>query len=216
MENGHLRVGTAQREHAIEILRNAAADDRITFDELETRVPQVLKATTRQDLAEVLGDLVAAADLVAALPAESSLGDGPGYAWDNPMIFRSVDRKGVYCTGEWEVPPFIEVQLTKGKAVLDFSRAVTRASVIDIELVGRRTTFLIVPDGWAVDGGHIPLTSLTGFTSLGIRSRPRKGCPLVVVRGGGVTVARLTAPSDIVKSDKHLAKGRPALPSRAD
>ena len=46
----HLRVGTAQRERALELIRNAAADERITFDELEGRVPRALGAVTRADL----------------------------------------------------------------------------------------------------------------------------------------------------------------------
>jgi len=63
MENGHLRVGTSQRENAVEILRNAAAEDRITFDELDARVEQALGARTRGELAEILSDLVPTTEL---------------------------------------------------------------------------------------------------------------------------------------------------------
>ncbi len=34
----HLRVGTAQRERALEVIRNAAADERITFAGAVARV----------------------------------------------------------------------------------------------------------------------------------------------------------------------------------
>ena len=54
----HLRVGTSQRERALAEIRNAAADERITFDELEGRVPRALGAVTRADLASVLEDLL--------------------------------------------------------------------------------------------------------------------------------------------------------------
>ncbi|WP_454226154.1 DUF1707 SHOCT-like domain-containing protein [Propioniciclava flava] len=41
--NGHLRVGTMQREQALEVLRNAAAEERLTFEELEGRVPRAAR-----------------------------------------------------------------------------------------------------------------------------------------------------------------------------
>lgn len=56
--DGHVRVGTVHRERALTELRNAAADDRITFDELDARVARALQAQTRDDLAGVLGDLL--------------------------------------------------------------------------------------------------------------------------------------------------------------
>ncbi|WP_432557490.1 DUF1707 SHOCT-like domain-containing protein [Granulicoccus sp. GXG6511] len=216
MTDGHLRVGTVQRENAVEILRNAAADDRITFDELDDRVAAAFQARTQQDLATVLGDLVPAADLERALTAVMPLRDGPGYAWDNPLIFESLDGRGIYLTGFWEVPPFLELRLARGKARVDFSRATTKAPVIDIEVVGQKPTYLFVPDGWAVDGQHMNATAWSGYTGMNVRTRPRRGCPRVIVRGTGMVVARAATPKDIARSDRHLAKGRPALPPAID
>ena len=63
--DGQLRVTRGQREHVIELLRNAAADGRLSFEELEARVPRADNAMVRADLAAVLVDLVPAAQLAA-------------------------------------------------------------------------------------------------------------------------------------------------------
>lgn len=57
-DNGHLRVSALQRDNAIAALRDAAADGRLTFAELEERVPKALAATLREELIAVLRDLV--------------------------------------------------------------------------------------------------------------------------------------------------------------
>lgn len=53
-----LRVTLRQRESVVQHLREAAADGRISFDELTTRLPVAMEAVTRADLYGVLGDLL--------------------------------------------------------------------------------------------------------------------------------------------------------------
>lgn len=55
--DGHLRASDAERDEVIEVLRQHAADGRLTLAEFEERVGEALAATTRADLAPVLRDL---------------------------------------------------------------------------------------------------------------------------------------------------------------
>lgn len=54
-----LRVGTAEREGAAQILGSAMADGRLTLAEYEERVDAVWKSSTRGELARVTDDLPA-------------------------------------------------------------------------------------------------------------------------------------------------------------
>lgn len=53
-----LRVGQVQRENAVSVLRDASSDGRLSFEELNERVPAALTAITRADLVRLLDDLV--------------------------------------------------------------------------------------------------------------------------------------------------------------
>ena len=97
----HLRVGTVQRERALELIRNAAADERITFDELEGRVPRALGAVTRADLVAVLEDLVPAAEVDAVVGLDAPIGEGPGYSWDDPLVLEGTGWKQLTVSGEF-------------------------------------------------------------------------------------------------------------------
>ncbi|QIK73361.1 DUF1707 domain-containing protein [Propioniciclava coleopterorum] len=153
LPDGHLRVTPAQREHALARLREAAADQRIRFEELEARTASVLEAVTRDDLAAPLYDLVPTADLPGAT-GEVALGDGPGLTWERPLVLRAEHWwRTVKIAGAWEVPPFLEVNASRGPILLDFQRAVALAPVIDVVVnaswLGSVT--IVVPRGWGVD-----------------------------------------------------------------
>lgn len=213
-DDRHLRVGTAQREHAIELLRNAAADERITFDELESRVPRALGAVTRGDLADILDDLVPADALQEVVGGEASLGEGPGYHWDEPLLLAADGWRPIRVAGAWQVPPFLEIQGGTGGAVLDFSRAVTRASLIDLVLINTRygTTQLVVPPGWGVDvqGVHADGSSNISTT---VPTRPERGLPRIVVRGrsNASLKVRHTKDADARRAERWLRKGELAV-----
>jgi hypothetical protein len=55
-----LRASDAEREHHAELLREHAAQGRLTVDELEQRLDRVYAARTRGELGPVLADLPAA------------------------------------------------------------------------------------------------------------------------------------------------------------
>ena len=57
---GSMRASHADREQAIEVLKAAFVQDRLTKDELDTRVGQALASRTYADLAVVTTDLPSA------------------------------------------------------------------------------------------------------------------------------------------------------------
>ncbi len=52
-----MRASDAEREHTVEALRTAAADGRLTLEELAERVEHALVATTREALEPLTADL---------------------------------------------------------------------------------------------------------------------------------------------------------------
>jgi hypothetical protein len=60
---GHLRAGHAEREQAIESLKDAFADGRLTMDELDARAGRALAARTRAELAGLTADIPPATGL---------------------------------------------------------------------------------------------------------------------------------------------------------
>jgi Domain of unknown function (DUF1707) len=57
--HGHLRAAHADREHAIDMLKTAFADGRLTKDELDARAGQALTARTYAQLAALTADIPA-------------------------------------------------------------------------------------------------------------------------------------------------------------
>lgn len=212
----HLRVGTTQRELALEILRNAAAEDKLSFDELEARIPRALHAITRDDLAAVLNDLIPAAELDQALGGGASVGEGPGYTWDEPLIFEGKGWSALNIAGPWIVPPFLEVHSGIGGIKLDFSQARPAAKIIDLVIMvgGWGSLTMIVPEGWGVDSTAYQ-ADVNNMQSSGVRTRPSHGLPRVIVRGrtNGTVIVRTTKPADITRAEKLAAKGKLALPA---
>ena len=123
-DRNHLRVSDADREQAAELLRQAAGDGRITFDELDQRLGAAYAARTYGDLGEVTADLPASGEqrpgaLVTApgtFPA-SRIGGEPG-SGVSIAILGGVDRGGA-----WVVPPRHSVVAVLGGVQLDLREA---------------------------------------------------------------------------------------------
>lgn len=213
--DGHLRVGTTQRELALEALRNAAADERITFDELEGRIPRALHAVTRADLTSVLEDLLPAARLAELLDSDAPAGEGPGYTWDDPLVLEREGWKELTVAGPWVVPPFLELHTSIGGAWLDFTEAVPASKVIDLVLMINDwgTLTIIVPEGWGVDTGAAQAEA-SYVEARGIRTRAQRGKPRIILRGRTTGQIKVRNPkdSDRRKAEKFLTKGRAGMP----
>jgi hypothetical protein len=66
---GELRASHADREQAIEILKDAFAQGRLTIDELDLRAGQAFTARTRAELTSVIADLPAMSAPAARRPS---------------------------------------------------------------------------------------------------------------------------------------------------
>ena len=96
-----LRVTGVQRERAATILREAAADGRIPFEELEVRMPGTLEAVVRADLYRVLVDLVPDAELPRLVAAPIPDSREPGMRWEDPLLIHT-DWKGYRRCAPWD------------------------------------------------------------------------------------------------------------------
>lgn len=211
-----LRVGTVQRERTLEVLRNAAADERLSFDELEGRVPRALGAVTRADLVAVLDDLLEPAGIAEIVGGEPAADEGPGYSWDDPLVLEPASSwQELFIGGPWRVPPFLEVHASVGGVRIDFSQATAASRIIDLLLQVNYwgTTTIIVPEGWGVDTTAYQV-EVSSVETLGVRTRPTKGHPRVIVRGrtAGALKVRHPKPRDLRITERRLAKGT-ALPA---
>jgi Domain of unknown function (DUF1707) len=103
---GHLRVSDADREQAAEVLRTAAGDGRITFDELDERLSAAYAARTYGDLAQVTADLPGpglqpptAVDPAPGTFPATRIGGAAG-----PTVSIAI-MSGVERAGPWVLPP---------------------------------------------------------------------------------------------------------------
>lgn len=131
---GSLRVSDEERAQVAEALSQAVAEGRLDMDELSERVGLAWRARTADDLVP----------LVADLPAHLRVTPGDGAV---PNSVSAVFRE-VRCEGEWEVPPYLRVVVTGGRAVLDLTRATVRSAEVVLDLaVAGGTVAVRVPAG---------------------------------------------------------------------
>lgn len=97
-----LRATHADRERIVQELRAAAADGRLTAEELDQRLEAALAARTLADLDPLLADLTAGAPDPVSIVSES------GYAKRD---------------GPWVVPARLQITIGSGMVLLDFRHA---------------------------------------------------------------------------------------------
>lgn len=112
-----LRATHADRDQAVEVLRDAAGDGQLTASELDERVEAALSARTRSELAVLTADLGARVDR----PAKDLV---------------KIDQRfgGVERTGRWVVPRRMQIKATAGNVKLDFTEAVIGHGTLHVEL----------------------------------------------------------------------------------
>lgn len=128
----NLRVSDAEREHAAGVLRRAAGDGRITFEELDDRLAAAYAARTYGDLAAVTEDLPEAGPQPPAPPVtapmppvaaggarfpESRIGGTPGSAISVAVMSEA------HRSGGWVVPPSYTAVAIMGAVSLDLREA---------------------------------------------------------------------------------------------
>lgn len=189
-----IRIGHAEREQAVERLQLAAADGRLTHDELDARVGQALAAMTRGDLDAVLGDLggldasaTSATSVALASPAAHPITAAPqrpvsaGWSWSDPLVF-AAKWDSVKRVGAWRIPPFLEVDARVENVYLNCVDAAALAPVIDVQLAGGAgKVVFVVPPGWGADLTRV--SKRVGALKSSAPEVAEPGQPQLVLRG---------------------------------
>ena len=145
-----LRASHEDRDKVVEQLRVAAGDGRLTADELDQRLEAAMTARTYGELAALTADLPGSPDPGAAAALTTAAGavridGGSGSA-----------RR----TGRWVVPQQMEVRVSSGKVVLDFTDAVVAHPAIHIDADVRSGSLVIVTrPGMVVDASDVVVRS---------------------------------------------------------
>jgi hypothetical protein len=177
---GGMRASDAEREAAVERLREASVEGRLTLAELTERTEAAYLAATHAELAQVTADLPAAQD--APYPAFAPVGQTrPGKArrWYVAVMGDTKRR------GKWRVDQEIAAVAVMGDVTLDLREAEVRTKEIDIVATAvMGDVKIIVPDGVDVD--------LSGVAFMGdkkvkvIEAPPGQNVPVIRVRAYAV------------------------------
>ena len=172
------RASDAEREAVVARLRDAAAEGRLTVEELAERIDGAYAATTQAELEPLTADLPAPATGSSPLHVAGSPpapGDRRG-----PSLLLGI-LGGGNRRGRWRVPERMTVVNVLGGADLDLREATLSAPEVEItvySLLGGSD--IVVPEGVHVE--------LEGFALLGgndlrlTGAEPAPGAPVVRVR----------------------------------
>jgi hypothetical protein len=176
-----LRASHADRDRAVEQLRIAAGDGRLTAEELDERLEAALTARTYSELAVLTVDLPAAGQDAAPAAAKPK------------EVMRFTHRGGnVRQEGRWVVPKRIEAQVVGGNVRLDFTEAViTQPTLqVDAHILGGRLLIITRP-GVVVDANEVSMVG--GHVAVRRPAKPEPTPILLVeisgeLRGGNIKV----------------------------
>ncbi len=214
-----IRVGDAERERAASVLQDAAAEGRLTLDELDARLGQALGSRTRGELRSLLADLLGADDIDELLTGRQERARlaraqaGPGHSWEDPLVITAKwdnERR----LGAWDVPPFLELNAVAADVKLNFTDARPLSLLIDVVIVGGAgDTVLILPSGWGADTSR--LEKGMGGVKNQVEAKAAQGYPQLVIRGrGSLGTIKVRYPTgfDTWQLERHRTKSRPPKP----
>lgn len=151
-----LRASHDDRDQAVEVLRVAAGDGRITAEELDERVGAALTARTYGELAALISDLPATP---GSLPLGSSAGAPPAA---KDLVRIDCDTSNARRDGPWLVPRRLEVRVKLGSVTLDFTEAVISWPSLEIDAdIQTGTLILVIAPGILVSTDDLALTTST-------------------------------------------------------
>jgi hypothetical protein len=152
-----LRASHADRDHVVEQLRVAAGDGRLSSEELDERLELALSARTYADLVPLTADLPAAPVAGLASPAAGQL---TGRAAPKDLMKIDCGTGHSRRDGSWVVPRRMEVKVTSGHVVLDFTKAIISEPVLELAAEVRSGHLQIITrPGISVDAGEVTVRS---------------------------------------------------------
>ena len=169
-DRSELRATDAEREQAVDRLRAAASDGRLTVEELAERADLAYRAVTLGDLLAVTGDL-GHDDDPDSLPPDT---------FEEHAVFGGWLRRG----GRWEIARRSRWRATVGRIALDLRGATLPGPTIDLELdLVLSTARIVVPEGARVavhrGGTAVP-------HDIQIREGPSRAAPEILIATSGV------------------------------
>jgi hypothetical protein len=152
-----LRASHDDRDRAVEVLRVAAGDGRITAEELDERVGAALTARTYGELAALISDLPAAPGAPPLTPGSLT---GAAGAQPKDLVRIECHTATARRDGPWLVPRRIEVRVTMGSVTLDFTEAVVTWPSLEIDTdIQTGSLILVIAPGILVSTDDLALST---------------------------------------------------------
>jgi hypothetical protein len=188
---GHLRASDADRDHVATVLSTAYAEGRLTREEHDERIDQLMAAKTFDELIPITRDLVIVgtpSPVPATQPTSRFTIDATGQEAEPDRmiaIFGGVTRRG-----RWRVRKNIQSLTLFGGTDLDLRDAIFEAPVVEISGFWCFGGLDIkVPEGIEVRDQTAGIFGGTDVRDIG---EPAPGAPTLVIKGvslfGGVSV----------------------------
>lgn len=180
-----MRISDVERDQVAEVLREAAAEGRITLDELDERIDATYTAKTYADLEPLTVDLPDPAGPAHGATLASTPHRQAAHATSasSTMVLNS-KGSAVIRRGDWQVPARVEVDNRFGATRLDFREARLTAPVTEIHLAcDWGTGDLILPEGATAEVDVD--ASWFGTLRADVDSLPNPPAPHFVVTGSG-------------------------------
>jgi hypothetical protein len=189
---GNLRASDADRDQVATLLSTAYAEGRLTREEHDERVGQLMVAKTFDDLIPITRDLVPAAN---SRPAPLSPSQSGAFTIDTAGATEAPDWHvavfgGVTRTGRWRVRRKINSVALFGGVDLDLREAVFEGTTVEMSGFWCFGGLDIkVPEGIEVRDQTVGIFGGTDVRDVG---EPLPGAPTLVIKGaalfGGVSV----------------------------
>jgi hypothetical protein len=154
MARSELRASHDDRDRVVEVLRVSAGDGRLTAEELDQRLELALTARTYGELAKLISDL----------PESGSVASAPATVLKPKEVARIDCTSGhVRRVDRWVVPQRMEVKVTSGHVMLDFTQAIITQPSLQLNVEVRsghvvlrtKPGIVVDADDVAIRSGHV-------------------------------------------------------------
>jgi hypothetical protein len=188
---GHLRASDADREQVATVLSTAYAEGRLTREEHDERIDQLMAAKTFDDLLPITHDLVVvgtSSPVDTPQPTSRFTIDTTAQRPDSDKMIAIFG--GATRTGKWRVRKNIQALALFGGIDLDLRDAIFEAPVVEISgLWCFGGLDIKVPEGIEVRDQTAGIFGGTDVSNIG---DPAPGAPTLVIKGvslfGGVSI----------------------------
>ena len=188
---GHLRASDADRDQVATVLSTAYAEGRLSREEHDERIDQLMAAKTFDDLLPITRDLVVVgtpSPVATPQPTSHFTIDTTGQSLDSDKMIAIFG--GATRTGKWRVRKNIQALALFGGIDLDLRDAIFEAPVVEISGFWCFGGLDIkVPEGIEVRDQTAGIFGGTDVSNIG---DPAPGGPTLVIKGvslfGGVSV----------------------------